>query len=122
MSVGSGEQQRVREKVSVEHPVFTPGSINEPKEHWVVHALKTLGLVNFFAIGQAGVLTALVLVAGSIVNSTSESSTKIAGVTIVVMALAVLGMANILAGKSNGTSSTDKADQSAHPGTSGGSS
>lgn len=106
-----------------EHPVFKPGAITDPKDSWVVHALKALGLNNVFSLGQAGVLAALVFVASLILRAHDmDGMTKIVGVSIVVLTLAILGMANLLVGsRNNATSSQDKADQSAHSGTGGGS-
>jgi hypothetical protein len=105
-----------------DHPVFKPGTINEPQHNWISHAIHALGLNGVFSLTQFGTILALFLIARQMILADGmDGGTKIAGVSIVILTLAILSMANLLGGaKGNAKTSKDEADFPADSGPGGG--
>jgi hypothetical protein len=110
----SVERPKVR---SDEHPVYPPDTIWEPKEHWISHAIKALGLGKS-SLTRFGAMTGVVLIACQTLRADGlDGNQKIVLVTILALTLVILGLATLLTGaKPDGANCEEQSDQSAKSG------
>lgn len=104
-----------RPKVRPDHSVLVPGSIREPKEHWISHAVRAVGLGGALSLPQLAAMAAVVFIAREALKADGlNGDQKLLAVSILASMLVILGLATLYTGaKPDGKNREEQPDQSA---------